>query len=135
MKFIKLPMKFFLFGIGLLSLCLLGCVNNERSRNWANPNVSGEVLVQQLQWMKLHAATGFFINDLQRHPLAYYSIKLLTRLFSRSYLVKHDAPLSVARGFSRAEWEQLFSTAGLQSFIIQWRWAFRYLIIFRTHER
>ena len=48
MKFIKLPMKFFLFGIGLLSLCLLGCVNNERSRNWANPNVSGEVLVQQV---------------------------------------------------------------------------------------
>ena len=94
-----------------------------------------EVLVQQLQWMKLHAATGFFINDLQRHPLAYYSIKILTRIFSRSYLVKHDAPLSVARGFSKAEWEYLFSTAGLQSFIIQWRWAFRYLIIFRTHER
>lgn len=41
------------------------------------------------------------INDLERNPLAYYSIKYLTQLFSKSYLVKNDAPLSVLRGFKR----------------------------------
>src|SRR5215831_6561936 len=42
-----------------------------------------------LKWMNENSAGGFFINDLHRHPLAYYSIKWLTRLFSRSYLVKN----------------------------------------------
>src|SRR5438874_3302297 len=43
-----------------------------------------------LRWMKQYAQIGFFINDLHRHPLAYYSIKWLSRIFSGSYLVKHD---------------------------------------------
>src|SRR5437763_12510827 len=41
-----------------------------------------EELVFQLQWMKENSELGFFINDLQRHPVAYYSIKMLTKLFS-----------------------------------------------------
>ncbi len=85
-------------------------------------------LVIMLQWMQRNAATGFFINDLQRHPLAWFSIKLITSLFSRSYLVKNDAPLSVARGFTKKEWEQLFKAAGISNFSIKWKWAFRYLI-------
>ncbi|HEX2684369.1 MAG TPA: methyltransferase domain-containing protein [Ferruginibacter sp.] len=85
-------------------------------------------LVTMLQWMKTNASSGFFINDLQRHPFAYYSIKWITGLFSRSYLVKNDAPLSVARGFVKEEWQQLFNKAGISHFSIKWKWAFRYLI-------
>ena len=89
---------------------------------------TNEELVSMLQWMKLHAYAGFFINDLQRHPLAYYLIKILTRIFSSSYLVKHDAPLSVQRGFKSEEWESLLRTAGIDRYTVQWKWAFRYLI-------
>ena len=89
---------------------------------------TGEELTGMLQWMQLWAGTGFFINDLHRHPLAYYSIKGLTALFSSSYLVKNDAPLSVHRGFKRAEWKQLLHAAGIRLYKISWRWAFRYLI-------
>ena len=92
-----------------------------------------EELVPMLQWMKLNAARGFFINDLQRHRLAYYSIKVITRLFSRSYLVKHDAPLSVARGLIKKEWQKIISSAGIGNYSIRWKWAFRYLIIY-CHE-
>lgn len=89
---------------------------------------SDEELVAQLQWMKQNSVLGFFINDLQRHLLAYHSIRWLTSLFSKSYLVKHDAPLSVARGFHKKEWQHLFTQAGINSYKIQWQWAFRYLI-------
>ncbi|ADB38552.1 methyltransferase domain-containing protein [Spirosoma linguale] len=85
-------------------------------------------LVDQLGWMHRTARIGFFINDLHRHPFAYYAIKWLTRLFSRSYLVKHDAPLSVARGFRKKEWQQLFTKANLDGYTIRHRWAFRHLI-------
>jgi 2-polyprenyl-3-methyl-5-hydroxy-6-metoxy-1,4-benzoquinol methylase len=55
---------------------------------------TNEQLVEMLIWLNQNTKTGFFINDLQRHPLAYYSIKWLTSAFSNSYLVKNDAPIS-----------------------------------------
>jgi 2-polyprenyl-3-methyl-5-hydroxy-6-metoxy-1,4-benzoquinol methylase len=94
---------------------------------------SEDELVTMLQWMRQNAAKGFFINDLHRHSLAYYSIKLITKLFSNSYLVKNDAPLSVARGFTKKEWQQLLNWADIHPYSLQWKWAFRYLII-HTNE-
>ena len=90
---------------------------------------TNEELVQMLIWMKTHSAAGFFINDLHRHILAYQSIKWLSRIFSKSYLVKNDAPISVARGFTKKEWILLFHAADIQQFTINWKWAFRWLII------
>lgn len=90
-------------------------------------------LVKQMQWMTANSQLGFFINDLHRHPLAYHSIKILTRLFSKSYLVKNDAPLSVLRAFRRADWTEIFRKSGLSQPQIEWCWAFRHLVIWRTH--
>ena len=95
---------------------------------------SNEELVKQLQWMRQQARLGFFINDLHRHPAAYYSIKWLTAIFSGSYLVKNDAPLSVLRGFSRAEWIELLNRAGLDNFSLRWKWAFRWLVRVQNRE-
>lgn len=89
-------------------------------------------LVRMLCWMQANAQRGFFINDLHRHYLAYYSIKLLTGVFSQSYLVKNDAPLSVARGFKKEEWENLLGKAGIKNYSIKWKWAFRHLVTVRT---
>ncbi|MCH5683887.1 hypothetical protein LWM68_06210 [Niabella sp. W65] len=71
-----------------------------------------------------------FINDLHRHTLAWWSIKILTAIFSRSYLVKNDAPVSVLRGFRKREWQQLFKKAGIEA-TVSWQWAFRYLILYK----
>ncbi len=84
---------------------------------------------EQLVWMQQNAKIGFFINDLERNKFAYISIKLLTKLFSKSYLVKHDAPLSVARAYTKLEWEKLIINVGLIAAKVQWKWAFRYLIV------
>lgn len=88
-------------------------------------------LVVQYQWMQERAQLGFVINDLQRHPLAYYSIKFLTRWFSKSYLVKNDAPLSVARGFKKEELSILLKQVQISNVRIWWKWAFRYLVVAR----
>ncbi len=86
-------------------------------------------LVNQMAWLRKNAAIGFFINDLQRHWLAYYLIKYLTQLFSNSYLVKNDAPLSVARGYSRTEWRTILDKSGNKFAKISWKWAFRWLVV------
>ncbi|WP_375417187.1 methyltransferase domain-containing protein [uncultured Hymenobacter sp.] len=72
---------------------------------------------------------GIIINDLHRHWLAYYSIKGLTWLFRGSYLVRHDAPLSVARAFRREDWGRLLAAAGVTKYALRWRWAFRWQVI------
>ena len=83
--------------------------------------------LQRLVQVLGSARKGFIVNDLHRHPLAYYSIRLLTRLFSRSPLVRHDAPLSVARGFSRSELEEIFRPLALKFDLeLRWQWAFRW---------
>ena len=92
-----------------------------------------EELINQLQWMQSNSKLGFFINDLHRHPLAYYSIKSLTALFSKSYLVKNDAPLSVQRGFKKEDWQRLFASAGIENSTCTWRWAFRWLVTCSHH--
>lgn len=90
-------------------------------------------LIYQLQWMKQNSTIGFFINDLQRNWFAYHSIKIITQIFSSSYLVKNDAPLSVARGFYKREWIRLLTEAGIKNYVVDWKWAFRYLVIY-SHE-
>lgn len=95
-------------------------------------HLSDEALVKLLRWMSQKARLGFIINDLDRHPVAYHSIHLLTQLFSKSYLVRHDAPLSVRRGFKRAELKLLLEKAELQNYELKWCWAFRWLIIVKT---
>lgn len=69
------------------------------------------------------------INDLERNPVAYYSIKWLTQLFSKSYLVKNDAPLSVARGFKKNEWKDILLKVGAKHFTVKNKWAFRHEVI------
>lgn len=85
-------------------------------------------LLELFQWLRQHAGKGFFMNDLHRNRVTFHSIRLLTGLFSRSYLVKNDAPLSVLRGFTRKDWEALMHQAGFRHYRISWRWAFRYLV-------
>jgi len=93
-----------------------------------------EELVEMFRWMYNNSHLGFFINDLHRHPLAYHAIRLLTSLFSNSYLVKHDAPLSVLRGFKKKELKDLLYRAGITNFTIRWQWAFRWLIVVQNNR-
>lgn len=88
-------------------------------------------LRMQFVWMKKHSTLGFFVNDLHRHPLAFHSIKLLTSVFSKSYLVKNDAPLSVARGFKKNELVELLQQSSIIHYQLKWRWAFRWLLIYK----
>src|SRR5579871_137461 len=82
---------------------------------------TNQELIKMFAWMKNNSAVGFFINDLHRNFLAYYSIKWITKIFSRSYLAKNDAPLSVLRGFRRQEWVTLLQQAGIKKFSTKWK--------------
>lgn len=96
---------------------------------------SSEQLVSFFRQLKTQVSIGIVINDLHRHWLAYYSIKLLTRLFSKSAMVKFDAPLSVARSFRRKDWLEIFEKAGIQNYTLRWMWAFRWQMVIRFDKK
>ena len=87
-----------------------------------------EEVVRLLKWMHENARTAWFINDLHRHPVAYHFIGPATRLLGFNRLITNDAPVSVARSFTRSAWESLINQAGLSNanVSIKWHWAFRY---------
>jgi 2-polyprenyl-3-methyl-5-hydroxy-6-metoxy-1,4-benzoquinol methylase len=90
---------------------------------------SDQQLISFFSGLKNQAKIGFIVNDIHRHPIAFYSILLLTRLFSRSSMVKYDAPLSVMRAFKRRELVSILHQAGIQNFKIRWKWAFRWQVL------
>jgi 2-polyprenyl-3-methyl-5-hydroxy-6-metoxy-1,4-benzoquinol methylase len=93
-----------------------------------------EKITEMLTLMNASAKLGVVINDLHRHPLAFHAIRWLTTLLSRSYLVKHDAPLSVLRGFTKQDWHRYTAATKVKPAKLTWEWAFRYLTVIKKHK-
>jgi len=89
-------------------------------------------LVNLFRFVPRQMRIGVVINDIHRHWLAYYSILLLTRFFSKSTMVKFDAPLSVMRAFKRRDWVTLLSKAEIRNYTLRWKWAFRWQVIIQS---
>lgn len=84
-------------------------------------------LVRFIRWLDEKTKSGWFINDLHRHWLPYYFIKAATAVFSRNRLIRHDAPLSVARSFKKRDWQAFLQKAYLQNHVeIKWFFPFRW---------
>jgi len=74
------------------------------------------------------ARVGVVVNELQRHRFARFAIALLTALLARSPIVRHDAPLSVQRGFTRRELAAIVPRAWISRTSLSWHWAFRWCL-------
>ena len=85
--------------------------------------------IKLIQKMQRSCTRAVIINDLHRNWFAYYSIKILTKIFSNSDMIKNDAPISVLRGFKRKELKDLLDKAGIEHYTISWFWAFRWQVI------
>lgn len=85
-------------------------------------------ILSTLREFSVTGRKAIIINDLRRSVWAYIGIKFLTALFSRSDMVKNDAPLSVKRGFKKEELIRILDQLDYK-YIIQRKWAFRWLVV------
>jgi hypothetical protein len=69
--------------------------------------------VKFLRWMEANTRTGWFVNDLQRHPLAYHAFKHASHALLFHHFVQHDGPVSIARAFNAADWQYLLGAADI----------------------
>lgn len=95
-------------------------VSSQFTHHLANADI-----VRLLDWFDKTAVRGWFITDLHRHVLAYYGFPLLARLLRWHEIVRHDGQVSVARGFTGAEWRALLDEAGADA-KISWILPFRH---------
>lgn len=91
---------------------------------------SEEEIVDLLRASSRLARRAILVSDLVRHPLAYFGISLLTRLFTRNEMTRTDAPLSVRRALTLAEWRELFAQAAIGEFRLFSVFPFRLLAFF-----
>lgn len=90
-------------------------------------HLTDENIISLLSSARQIAKKKVIINDLHRHPLAYYFFKLTSPLFFPNRLIQHDGPLSIRKGFTKKELTTLLNKAGL-SYSLKWKWAFRWLL-------
>jgi 2-polyprenyl-3-methyl-5-hydroxy-6-metoxy-1,4-benzoquinol methylase len=95
-------------------------------------HLSDAELVRFIHWMEDHANRGWFINDLHRHPLPYYFIKMLFGILPLNRMTANDGPISVSRAFTAADWRRILTEAGVGDRAkIGWFFPFRYTVACR----
>jgi 2-polyprenyl-3-methyl-5-hydroxy-6-metoxy-1,4-benzoquinol methylase len=66
-----------------------------------------------LRFMEAEARIGWMVNDIHRHPLAYWSFPTLARAMRWHRMVREDGCLSIQRGFRRGDWQRLIAESGI----------------------
>ncbi|MBM4263398.1 MAG: methyltransferase domain-containing protein [Deltaproteobacteria bacterium] len=74
---------------------------------------SEDRIIELLKHWATLGRRAIVISDLIRSPIAYFGIRLLTKLATRNVMTLIDAPLSVRRAFTFSEWHRLLSQADI----------------------
>lgn len=74
---------------------------------------------------------GIVINDIHRHWIPWLAVFTVTRLISRNTYIRHDGPLSVAKGFRATDWQSLKQSDVASDMSYYWRPLFRYVVTAR----
>jgi 2-polyprenyl-3-methyl-5-hydroxy-6-metoxy-1,4-benzoquinol methylase len=93
-------------------------------------HLNDEDLVTFIKWLDNNSKYGWFINDLHRHPIPYYFIKLIFHLLPVHRFAKYDGPLSITKAFTKNDWHYFLKKAGIEPVRarIKWHFPFRYSI-------
>jgi 2-polyprenyl-3-methyl-5-hydroxy-6-metoxy-1,4-benzoquinol methylase len=82
-------------------------------------------LVRFLGWIGQHATRGWLISDLHRHWIPWAFVWASFRLMRFDPMVIHDSTVSIARSFTRADWQRLLAEAGVAAelrWVVPFRW-------------
>ena len=89
----------------------------------------GEQLLSAVQSLTSAAKLGVVINDIHRHWAAWVAVWGVSRLMPGNRYIRHDGPLSVAKGFRAADWEKLAADLPATQLKYSWRPLFRYAAV------
>ena len=93
-------------------------------------HLTDALLIRFLGWMESTARLGWFVSDLHRHPLPYHFFRFFSKAARFHRFVQHDGPVSIARSFSRGDWQRFIEGMNIVggSAKIEWRMPFRFTV-------
>ena len=93
-------------------------------------HLSDDALSHFFSWMDRRARASWLVSDLHRHAVPYAFVRAWVRGAGFGRFVAHDAPISVARGFTRGELTATVRQAGIDPRRVDIRWClpFRYRV-------
>ena len=74
---------------------------------------------------------AIIISELHRHIFAFYMFRIFGKLLPFSKIVKDDGLVAIKRSYKRKELENILERAGITTYSIEWKWAFRFLLVIR----
>ncbi|MGB3795052.1 MAG: methyltransferase domain-containing protein [Alteraurantiacibacter sp.] len=88
-------------------------------------HMTHEELILFLRFMDSEAQVGWFVNDLHRHSISYFTYPVLSQLAGLHRIVRMDGQTSIARSFRPEEWEEMLSDAKVTGARVQRKFPFR----------
>jgi 2-polyprenyl-3-methyl-5-hydroxy-6-metoxy-1,4-benzoquinol methylase len=88
-------------------------------------------VVQLLKKMAESASEMVIVNDLVRSEFSYALVWLASRLFTKSAVVRFDAPVSVRASYTVKEMQQMAAEAGLTACTVTYALPCRMLLVWR----
>ncbi|MDR3615903.1 MAG: methyltransferase domain-containing protein [Candidatus Obscuribacterales bacterium] len=88
-------------------------------------------VVQLLKKMSEAASEMVIVNDLVRSEISYVLVWLASRLFTRSEVVRFDAPISVMASYTIKEMQEMALEAGLTGCTVTFAFPCRMLLVWR----
>lgn len=73
-----------------------------------------------------NAQLGIVVNDLHRNLLAYRLFQVLCKVLNLNDMSRQDGLTSILRGFKKHELLDFTHKLSPKSFVLSWKWAFRY---------
>lgn len=87
---------------------------------------SDEEIVSLIHKTKSRVNLAVIVNDLERSSLSYLLFSWLSTLTGLGNMNENDGKISIKRGFKRRDLKLFSEKLKLESYTIQWKWAFRY---------
>ena len=87
---------------------------------------SDDEIIRLLKLIVAQAKMGVIVNDLHRSALAYFLFQIVCLGISNP-MARDDGLISILKGFKKEELIDFSEKLKLQKYVVQWKWAFRYL--------
>ncbi|MGH9824080.1 MAG: methyltransferase domain-containing protein [Blastocatellia bacterium] len=91
-----------------------------------------EQVVELLSSFGTIARRAVIVNDLVRNLLPYYLFRIISPMVASSFMTRHDGALSVLRGFTAPELDQMAARAGLSTRKIRRVFPYRLVLVADT---
>ncbi len=90
---------------------------------------AGDELHRIVTHMHKASKLGVVINDIHRQWIPWLAVWMVSRVVSTNRYIRHDGPLSVAKGFRATDWITLREAIGVPRLSYSWRPLFRYAVV------